>query len=47
MELQTDDNIRNLLEQQTLEPREINLQNKIEDLAQQIAQSVVDHKKKN
>ena len=46
MELQTDDNIRNLIEQQTLEPREINLQNKIEDLAQQITQSMVDHKKK-
>lgn len=46
MELQTDENIRNLIEQQTLEPREINLQNKIEDLAQQITQSMVDQKKK-
>lgn len=46
MEAQTDDNLRNLIEQQTLEPREINLKNKIEDLAQQITQSMVDHKKK-
>ena len=46
MELQTDDNLRNLIEQQTLEPREINLNNKIEDLAQQITQSMVDYKKK-
>lgn len=46
MELKTNDNLRNLMEQQTLEPREINLKNKIEDLAQQITQSMVDHKKK-
>ena len=46
MESQTDDNLRNLLEQQTLEPKEINLQNKIEDLSQQITQSMVDYKKK-
>ena len=46
VESQTDDNLRNLIDQQTLEPHEINLKNKIEDLAQQITQSMVDHKKK-
>lgn len=46
MESQVDDNLRNLIEQQTLEPRESNLKNKIEDLAQQITQSMVEYKKK-
>lgn len=46
MESQIDDTIRNLLEQQTLEPLEINLEQKIEDLSRQITQGMIDHKKK-
>ncbi len=46
MESQIEDNIRNLLEQQTIEPTEINLEQKIEDVSQQIIQGMVDHKKK-
>lgn len=45
LESPVDDNLRNLIEQQTLEPRESNLKNKIEDLAQQITQSMVEYKK--
>lgn len=45
VESQIDNTIRNLIEQQTLEPPDINLEQKIEDISLQISQSMIDHKK--
>lgn len=45
VESQIDNTIRNLIEQQTLEPLDINLEQKIDDLSLQITQGMIDHKK--